>query len=45
MQAGLYYKFTGTGAQDFTGGTFYQFIQADNGTATQSLQAYFLYRF
>jgi opacity protein-like surface antigen len=45
MQAGLCYKFTGTGAQDFTGGTFYQFIQADNGTATQSLQAYFLYRF
>lgn len=45
MQAGLTYKYTGTGAQDFTGGTFFQFIQADNGTATQSVQAYFLYRF
>lgn len=45
MQAGLTYKYTGTGAQDFTGGSFFQFIQADNGTATQSVQAYFLYRF
>ena len=45
MQAGIYYKYTGTGAQDFTGGSFFQFVQADNGTATQSVQAYFLYRF
>jgi opacity protein-like surface antigen len=45
MQAGLTYKYTGTGAQDFTGGSFFQFIQADNGTATQSVQAYYLYRF
>lgn len=45
MQAGITYKYTGTGAQDFTGGSFFQFIQAENGTATQSVQAYFLYRF
>jgi len=45
MQAGLYYKYTGTGAQDFTGGNFFQFIQNNDGTATQSVQGYFLYRF
>ncbi|NBT24547.1 MAG: hypothetical protein EBQ51_01225 [Verrucomicrobia bacterium] len=45
MQAGLYYKYTGTGAQDFTGGNFFQFVQNNNGTSTQSVEAYFLYRF
>ena len=45
MQAGLYYKYTGTGAQDFTGGNFFQFVQNNNGTSTQSVQGYFLYRF
>ena len=45
MQAGLYYKYTGTGEQDFTGGNFFQFVQNNNGTSTQSVQGYFLYRF
>jgi hypothetical protein len=45
MQAGLYYKYTGTGAQDFTGGNFFQFVQNNNGTSTQSVEGYFLYRF
>jgi opacity protein-like surface antigen len=45
MQAGLYYKYTGTGEQDFTGGNFFQFVQNNNGTSTQSVEGYFLYRF
>ena len=45
MQAGLYYKYTGTGEQDFTGGNFFQFVQNNNGTCTQSVEGYFLYRF
>jgi opacity protein-like surface antigen len=45
MQAGLCYKYTGTGAQDFTGGNFFQFVQNNNGTSTQSVEGYFLYRF
>jgi opacity protein-like surface antigen len=46
MQAGLYYKYMGTGSQNFGGtGGFYQLIQNENGTVTQSVQAYFLYRF
>jgi opacity protein-like surface antigen len=45
MQAGLYYKYTGTGAQDFTGGGFFQYVENNHGTSTQSVEGYFLYRF
>jgi len=45
MQAGLYYKYTGTNAQDFTGGGFFQYVENNHGTSTQSVEGYFLYRF